>query len=121
MSSGPRSDTQALREAWKTAARDLGISVSTEDCWLVDDKGRRHELVAIVHDFGGRRGMAISDPTDRRLSELAAAHGFGYTCLSRSYESYDRDVFEDTLNDWRWTGEGEPPPWYTGEPWGEGE
>jgi hypothetical protein len=121
VTSGPKSDPQALRAAWETAARDLGIEVSTEDCWLVDDEGRRHALVAIVHDFGGSRGMAIFEQTDQRLNDLAAIRGFGYTWLSRSYETYARDVFEDTLNDWQWTGEGAPPAWYTSEPWTEVE
>ena len=33
------------------------------------------------------------------------------------YETYDRKYFEATLNDWGWHGTGDPPPWYTGEPW----
>jgi len=61
--------------------------------------------------------MAIFGLTDQCLNDRAAAQGFGVTWLSRSYETYDRELFEDTLNDWQWTGEGEPPAWYTGEPW----
>lgn len=103
-----RSDPDALRAAWETAARDLGIQVST-DGWLLDDEGNRHELAVIVRDFGGTRGMAIFEQADQHLNDLAAAQGFGYTSLGRSYETYDRSLFEETLNDWRWTGEGEPP------------
>jgi hypothetical protein len=63
--------------------------------------------------------MAIFEQTDQRLNDLAAAQGFGYTWLSGSYETYDRDLFEGALNDWHWSGGAEPPPWYTGDQWTE--
>jgi len=109
----------AVREAWHVAARELGIRVITDDVHLKDAEGQHHELVAVIPDFGGKRGMAVLPKWEPSLGEIAAHHGFGYTVLSRSYESYDRALFEDTLNDWRWCGDGEPPPWYTGTPWTE--
>jgi hypothetical protein len=80
-------------------------------------EGRRSELVAIVREFGGETGMAVLNKWDPTLGELAKSQGFGYTVLGGSYETYERSLFEDTLNDWQWTGEGDPPPWYTGRPW----
>jgi hypothetical protein len=111
-------DVSSIRQAWQAAAQDLGIRVETSDCWLEQDGGgSRHELVAIVRDFGGENGMAILGASDPALRELAASHGFGFTVLGPSYNTYERRLFEDTLNDWQWTGEGEAPPWYTGRPW----
>lgn len=113
------SDLVALREAWQTASRDLGVRVNTSDCYLRDPQGGQRKLVAVVPDFGGEKGMAILPEYDPSRARLATSQGFGYTVLSRSYERYDRPLFEDTLNDWQWTGEGQPPPWYTGAPWTE--
>lgn len=121
MTGRQRSNPSVLRQTWATAARELGIRVATEDCWLVDDEGRPHSLVAIVHDFGRRRGTAILERWDDCLSALAVAQGFFCTWLSPSYETYDRDLFEATLNDWRWSGDGEPPLWYAGRPWTNAE
>ena len=57
-------------------------------------------------------GMAILPQWDPAAGDIAAARGYGFTVLSQSYEHYDRQLFEDTLNDWQWTGKGEPRPWY---------
>jgi hypothetical protein len=110
---------EALRAAWREAARDLEIRVSTEDSWLLDADGRRHAVVAVVHDFGNRRGTAIFGIEDfsraqMDASELPENEGLYSSWLGDSYETYDRELFVDTLNDWRWFGEGEPPSWYTG-------
>jgi len=58
-----------------------------------------------------------------RLDELADCkilqeHGFYFSLLSSSYATYDRDNFAATLDDWQWFGQGMPPSWYTGQPWG---
>jgi hypothetical protein len=63
--------------------------------------------------------MAILPEWDPAGAGLAAAQGYGFTVLGKSYEDYDRRLFEDTLNDWQWTGDRDPPPWYTGAPWSE--
>jgi hypothetical protein len=110
-------DITAIRAAWLLAAQDLSIRVTVDDPLLVDDTGTRYPVVAIVHDFGGRRGMAVLLAYEAPLAEIAQSQGYGYTVLAPSYETYDRDLFVDTLNDWQWRGVGEPPPWYTGEPW----
>ena len=112
-------DVERVRSAWETAASDLDVRVQIEACWLEGQSGERFELAAMVPDFGGKRGMAILREWDLTVSELARARGYGFTVLGKSYETYDRDLFEDTLNDWQWTGAGNPPPWYTGVPWSE--
>ena len=111
-------DVERVRSAWEEAASDLGVRVKTRGCWLEAESGNRSELVAIVPDFGGQHGMAILPEWDPASSKLATGRGYGFTVLGKSYEEYDRRLFEDTLNDWQWTGDGDPPAWYTGAPWG---
>jgi len=111
----------ALRDSWRAASLDLGVRVSTEDCWLIDGAGQRHALVAIVHDFGRRgRGTAIPLRTqivDGKFVELTTSSGYDVTLpLGAAYEVYDRGLFIATLNDWEWSGEGAPPPWYLSGP-----
>lgn len=113
------SEIGALRSAWSAAARVLGIRIQTKGCWLADRHGRRHELVAVVPDFGGENGMAILPAWDASLAELAVEQGYGCTVLAAGYETFDREAFEDALNDWQWTGDGDPPSWYTGVAAGE--
>ncbi len=74
-------------------------------------------MIVVVHDFGGRNGMAIlAKPNyDRSFGEVLLAKGFGYTWLTR-YESYDRALFVEALSDRGWRGDGTPPDWYTGVP-----
>ena len=51
-------------------------------------------------------------------ASVATKQGFGYSCLGSSYESYDRDSFIATLDDWGWAPKNRPPPaWYSGQPW----
>ena len=112
-------DLAALRAAWQEAASNLGVRISIEDAWLTDAVGTHHGLVAIVHDFGGENGMAILPTYEPTLAELARQNGYGSTVLAAGYETFDRDLFVDTLNEWQWCGASEPPPWYTGAPWTE--
>jgi hypothetical protein len=108
-------DVDALRRAWQAAADDLGIRVVLE-AFLEDADGHRHELVAVVPSFGGRSGMAILREPDATVVRLAETRGFGWTNLGHGYERYDRALFQDTLNDWHWSGPGNAPDWYAGAP-----
>jgi hypothetical protein len=109
-------NVSALQEAWKTAAKDLGVSISSDELWLEGDAGSRYRVVVLVRHFGGPAGMAILDRPAWQLGDAASVRGFGYTYIGQSYETYDRTSFEDLLNDWQWTGKAEPPPWYIGVP-----
>jgi hypothetical protein len=112
-------DIEAARDAWRTAAEDLGIDLQTEDCWLGGPDGRRFEVIAVVSGFGRKRGtVVLGSQHDPAISELAESQGFYCSVLSPSYAMYDRFLFEDTLNDWGWAATEPPPPWYTGESWG---
>ncbi|MDP8908502.1 MAG: hypothetical protein M3N47_05135 [Chloroflexota bacterium] len=98
----------ALIDAWQRAADDLGIRVHSQ--------GRAVRVL----DFGSPHGMLCAIPSeglsDQELRRDAEAAGCGWSVLSTFYCEYDREAYVDMLNDWQWTGEGEPPQWYTGEP-----
>jgi hypothetical protein len=112
-------NVEAFREAWRQAAQDLGIRLSFSGGPLIDAHGREYELVLHIPDFGSEKGMAVLFEWDSSLAEQAATEGFAYTALGQSYETYDRQLFEETFNDWQWTGKGQPPPWYTGDLWSD--
>jgi hypothetical protein len=62
-------------------------------------------------------GVPPTEEGERELRQEAEAQGMGWSILGSAYLRYDRELFIDTLNDWGWCGEGDPPSWYTGEPW----
>ena len=109
-------DVEAARRAWAEASQELGIEVDTANAFL-HDADEQVEVVALVRGFGAATGTALLGAQHRHASDLAKAQGFFASILSRSYETYDRSFFEDTLNDWQWFGIGDPPDWYTGKPW----
>jgi hypothetical protein len=108
---------EAIRGAWRDAAADLGITVKTENRW-VGDEPDRYRIIVVIESFGDRNGMAVFDRPcyDKATGQALLADGFGYTHLGSGYESYKRASFIDMLDDWGWTGQGMPPPWYSGEP-----
>jgi hypothetical protein len=103
--------SEDLLQAWQEAATDLEIDV------------RPRGDAVLVAEFGSDAGMLCAIPNSREgedeLRDRAESRGMGWSVLGPTYLRYDRDVFIDALNDWGWTGEGEPPSWYTGEPWTE--
>jgi hypothetical protein len=110
---------QAIGEAWTVAADDLGIEVEIGGTLRDESQRPRRYTVRVAH-FGRPNGTICVDEVndDRRtLHQLARDGGYGFSVLHEPYATYDRDLFIDTLNDWQWCGEGQPPSWYTGEPW----
>jgi hypothetical protein len=103
-------EAEGLRESWLAASNELGIEV---------------ELLAtavLVTEFGSRSGTLCSvcrtDDQKQQLRRDAESRGSFCSVLSDSYLTYDRDLFVETLDDWRWFGDGPPPSWYTGAAWG---
>ena len=82
---------ERLRAAWEEAARDLGIKVSFDACWLLDADGERHAVIAVVQEFGARLGPALFSIDDfsvreMRASELRADDGYYASWLGPVYE-----------------------------------
>ena len=89
--------------------------------------GAEHEYV-YIRDFGGPHGTCAFPLECYQTGTVHAwkdhiilgeqIAGCYVSFLGNSYETYDRDRFAATLDDWRWFGQGMPPGWYTGLPWG---
>ena len=112
-------EAQKIADAWLRASPDLGIEIISPFLLSAPD-GQLVEYVALVPQFGSRRGMLlIFEDQGGLCARIAVASGYGYSCLNLfTYGLYDRDVFIDALNDWGWTDAQNPSPsWYTGEPW----
>jgi hypothetical protein len=113
--------------SWLIAARDLGIAVEVKASWHCS-AGGEHKYV-YIRDFGGPRGTCAF-PLDcyrpggshelAQFTSLKHSLDCYVSLLSSWYETYDRDRFAETLNDWQWFGRGAVPSWYTGRCQGEG-
>lgn len=105
-----------MSDAWRQAAADLGIRV-VAPFTLTAESGETREFEAHVLDFGGPKGTVVTGE-ESGLNDMRGSLGYYASNLSPTYRSYVREHFIETLNDWGWFGhEGQPPSWYTGEPW----
>jgi hypothetical protein len=109
-------------EAWRQAARDLGIQFTAP--FTATRNGNRIECIGFVHHFGRRIGTIIS--VLKQPSSLAGFVGkwqnedYYVSVLAPGYANYDRQLFIDTLDDWQFFGQdSERPPWYTGKYWSQ--
>lgn len=67
-------------------------------------------------DFGGPKGTVVGN-RDSGLGDIRKRLGYYASNLFPAYQTYARQYFIDTLNDWGWFGEpGKEPPRYTGKP-----
>src|ERR1017187_7500873 len=96
-------EAKQIADAWITAGRNLGIDVISP--YILHRNGQPDvEFVALVPQFGSKKGMLLLATIDWSLMELATENGFGYSCLNvESYGNYVRGHFIDTLNDWGWS------------------
>jgi hypothetical protein len=114
---------QGIRNAWQRAAVDLGLSV--RDPADTTSAVAPTPFVAWAADFGSPAGTVCglndAPDLDRRPARTggmgACEHDAYPSFLSESYASYDRELFAATLDDWGWSGLGDPPDWHTGAPW----
>jgi hypothetical protein len=105
-----------ISAAWRQAAADLGIRV-VAPFGLATESGETEWFEAHIPDFGGPRGAVVAN-LDSRRDDIRTRLGYYASNLSTTYQTYERNFFIATLNDWGWFGKpGEQPPWYTGEPW----
>jgi hypothetical protein len=102
------STTRSLVAAWRAAADDLGISIQAP--FSLHLSGRIITADVLVRSFGQVNGMLVCaragvfDDVFHDVSNEIVAAGYGYSVLGSSYESYDRDLFVETLRDWSWSG-----------------
>lgn len=108
-----------MANAWLEAAKDLGVRFLSPHQFR-DSSGRRFTCAGLLPDFGGAKGALILSREDEDLeSALEAGDEAGYYVSGLSphyYESYRRELFKDTLNDWGWfNSTKDPPSWFTGD------
>jgi hypothetical protein len=110
-----------MAAAWESASSDLGFVVETARS-VSDSDGNQVVYAVKVPQFGSARGtvcrhIGVAADEMARFRSWASAVGAFCSILADSYRSYERGLWVDTLNDWGWTADGAPPPWYTGAPW----
>jgi hypothetical protein len=102
--------------AWRAASRDLGIEFISP--FQLKDDGEALSYIGLVPGFGSKKGTAIIFENDLQkqntLIRVAAAHGYGYSCLGPDGSDYDRDSFVEMLNEWEWVVDEPAPSWYFG-------
>jgi RNAse (barnase) inhibitor barstar len=109
---------EAMVQAWREAAADLGIRVVAPFAFITSD-GEAIKAEAFVPEFGGPYG-AIALSNDLHPYRRIEFAGRFFSFLGNTYRSYDRQAFIDMLDDWGWFGEkGKEPDWYTGVTWTE--
>jgi len=113
-------EAQQIANAWLEAGQELRIEVISPFS-IHTASGEVIEYIALVPQFGSANGMLLINDFDQDRIQAAQANGYGYSCLYlSSYGDYQREHFIDALNDWGWSeGQGNPPDWYTGEPWSD--
>ena len=108
----------SLIKTWSEAGEDLGISVEAPYAF-VSPSGKREEFEVYLPQFGCKKGAVLTALTEEEKFKLATDSGYFCSQLDTDeYGSYDRGLFIETLNDYGWFGEGQPPSWYSGEAWG---
>src|SRR5262245_21392119 len=110
-----------IADAWREAAADLGLTVRVAE---VAGGEEWHVAYAVRVDSFGSPGGTVCRYYDAPRTELdrlrawARHAGVFVSLLADSYSQYTRDLFVAALDDWGWFGAGEPPDWYSGQPWG---
>lgn len=104
--------------AWKMAANDIGIQITSPYAVTLEDGGT-YEYLGLVHQFGRRIGTIIGVlDAPSMQSPHPTSDDYFYSILGASYEQYDRQLFINTLNDWQFFGpDCQKPVWYSGKPW----
>lgn len=110
--------SEKMLEAWKTATKDLNIKIQYP-FYLTTKNERKLRFDFLVEEFGSQKGIIIMRLSKIHGRKAIGESGFAYSALNyRSYATYDRQLFIDTLNDWGYFGDfSKKPEWYTGQPW----
>ena len=107
-----------MEAAWRTAGEVLAVEVVPR--FVLKSQNRSHCCVALLPDFGGKRGQLVRvlDDSDSKAEEslfAADAEREGYTWSlinGATYSVFDEDVFREALADWGFSGpESRRPTW----------
>jgi hypothetical protein len=101
--------------AWRRAAEDLRFRFESPFC--MQYRGREYWCSGWLPDFGCPLGVVIAGRNCvEEIFDISDALGYYSSGLSPYYyETYDRERFMETLNDWGWFGKKEDAPvWFAG-------
>jgi hypothetical protein len=112
-----RLDSQIM-DAWHKAANELGIRVEIPFT-ITGNDGRTEIYEGRVIDFGGPNGTVFAKLNDaKKRWERSKKEPYFFSFLSSNYQTYSKDLFVATLDDWKWFGvKGHEPEWYSGKNW----
>lgn|GEM_PF-677525 len=105
----------AAARAWREAASDLGVRL--ESPFAMHHGGTTYWCAGWLPDFGGSKGVIIAcRHAHDDIFDASEALGYYASGLNPYYyETYDRRIFSETLNDWGWFGDpSAAPAWFSG-------
>ena len=110
--------SEEMLDSWKTAEKDLNIKIQSP-FFITSKNEKKLKFDLLVEDFGSQKGMVIMSMSKMHGLKAIKENGFSFSALNfKSYSTYDRQLFIDTLNDWGYFGDlSKTPEWYTGQPW----
>lgn len=96
--------------AWKRIAAELKLRIEAPFRFAFEN--RTYECVALLPDFGSKRGMLIrSNVADASFMRDAEASGFGFSHVDVSHHANELRSAIEMLSDWGFNGSGEAPEW----------
>jgi hypothetical protein len=101
--------------AWRAAAVDLGVRFQSP--FGIPFRGQTYWCAGLMPGFGCPAGTVIVGP-ESAAGTLQAAEAAGYytsVLTPHHYETYERERFMETLNDWGWyVRPADAPFWFAG-------
>jgi hypothetical protein len=106
-------------EAWRQAARDLGLKIQIPLKLTVD--GDEINCYLLIEEFGSKKGTVVFSIDE--MDDINGPGKAGFYCSALNpltYGKYDRDHFVETLTDWGYYGDkNNVPSWYKGYVYGD--
>ena len=93
----------ALIESWKEAATDLGLVIEFP-FYLRNEQEEMVEFGFLVKSFGSSSGTIVITIDQDIRDKTILDSDFFISALGAGYLKYDRHLFIETLNDWRYFG-----------------
>ncbi|MDT3740776.1 MAG: hypothetical protein RO257_14900 [Candidatus Kapabacteria bacterium] len=94
-----------VEENWYIAAKEFNFKIITP--FKFNFKNKEKTIFALLPNFGSEKGMIIDliyppeFSTDIEIVEWANENSYFYSFINiESYLNYDKEVFNETLNDW---------------------
>ena len=106
-----------MDKAWIKAKEELQIEVIAPFSIVLD--GHEITAIAFLPNFGSAKGTLLFNIENP--DGFSKAMKYGYFCSQlncESYEKYNQQLFQESLNDLQWcSSKKQPPIWYTGSSW----